>query len=97
MTVYMAFICITIYLFIIYIIIFVNVWVVERSFILVSAFRPDIAPGIVRAISISIVILVTIMIIVITIMIIVSVMSVFIIFMAMSLCIIILEVGYRRS
>ena len=89
MTVYMASICIIIYLFIIYIIIFVNVWVVRHSFILVSTIRPDIAPGIVRAISISIVMLVTIMIIVITIMIIVSVMSAFVIFMAVSLYIII--------
>ena len=63
MTVYMASICITIYLFIIYIIIFVNVWVVEHSFILVSAIWPDIAPEVVRAISISTVILVTIMIV----------------------------------
>ena len=50
-------ICITICVFIIYVIIFTDVWVIGLSFILVSTIRPDIAPGIIRIISISMVIL----------------------------------------
>ena len=51
-----TFICITIYLFD-YIWIFVPIWVMGLSFILMSTVRPVITPGIVRAITISIVIL----------------------------------------
>ena len=50
-------ICITICVFIIYVIIFANIWVMGLSFILVSTIRPDIAPGIIRTISISMAIL----------------------------------------
>ena len=51
--------CITIYMFIIYVIVSATIWVMGLSFILVSTIRPDIVPGIIRTISISIAILVT--------------------------------------